>query len=564
MAVQQGSDRAGYRRSEARAGRGLELDRRRFLGVVGAVGIGAAASSVLAACGSSSPGSATTVSKGALPTFKNAVPVTPSMPATANGNPAAYLAYPANPKRVFSEPPAKGGSFSAFLEVTGTPPAVGQNPYWQQINQRLGAKLTVSSWGTDYADRLQTMVAGNDLTDMVQILTSSTPNLGPLLKAKFQDLSEFLAGDAIEKYPYLAALPTQAWKNTVYNGAIYGIPWPLGAIGADNKIRTDLVEQLGLNASPKDGKEFTELFKGLTDPKAQRWAAYAPADLLAYTLEMVGAPNQWKVEGGKWTSMYATEEYKQALSLAKDLWSAGYGYPGSVAASTDTNIIEAFFGGKTMIETGGYTNWSALMSGGVALNPKFRIGGLILPKWEGGGQAAHWQGSGMYTMNAFKRASKSRIEELLAIANYSAVPFGTEEYLFQRYGIAGRDYTLHGTDPVETETGVTEAQDLTLTYMVSGVVPAYVPGFPEVTKAEYQYHKQLQTVIAPLPTVGLVSNTATTTGVAITTSITSLAQSIIVGQQPMSAWAEGVQTWKSQGGDQIAAEYAKAQEDASK
>lgn len=531
------------------------LDRRQFLGAVGAVGLGAAGASLLAACGSGGSSGAQKAGSGTLPAFKELNVVNPDMPGLSNGTPPAYLQYPANPKKVDSGVPASGGTISAFVQITGTPPAVGQNPYWQEMNRRLGTNLQMVTWGTDYADKLSTMVAGDSLTDLVQLSTSTTPNLLPLLQSKFQDLSQWLSGDAILKYPHLAALPTQAWKNVVFNGSIYGIPWPLGVIGADVKIRQDIIDELGLSTKMRDGKDFMALCKDLTSEKDQRWPLALISNAQVIVSQMMGVPNGWKVQGGKFISQYETQEFKQTLSMMTDIWKAGYIYPGSLGTVTDTNIFQWFNAGKTMIEVGGYTNWASLMNGGTQATPKFQLGGFLLPKWGGGGQAPHYQGSGMYTFTAFKKAPKARIQELLRVCNYLATPFGSEEYMFNKYGLPGRDYTLKGTDPAETQTGVTEASNLLVTYIATAPVPVYLPGFPDTAKTEYAYFKQLQSATAPLPTVGLVSNTATTKGASINTAITSLITDIVVGRQPLSAWSDGVQTWKSGGGDQIAKEY---------
>ena len=52
------------------------------------------------------------------------------------------------------------------------------------------------------------------------------PNLPGFFKAKCADLTPYLGGDAAKDYPYLAAIPTYAWKNSVsaIDGALYLIP----------------------------------------------------------------------------------------------------------------------------------------------------------------------------------------------------------------------------------------------------------------------------------------------------------------------------------------------------
>ena len=92
----------------------------------------------------------------------------------------------------------------------------------------------------DYLQKFPTVIAGNELPDMLQTPNGSPPpipNLPQLLDKRFTNLTEYLSGDAVKEYPILANLPTRTWKSAVFNGGIYGIPIPRGAIGSYHFIR---------------------------------------------------------------------------------------------------------------------------------------------------------------------------------------------------------------------------------------------------------------------------------------------------------------------------------------
>jgi len=55
-----------------------------------------------------------------------------------------------------------------------------------------------------------------------------------------------------------------------------------------------------------------------------------------------------------------------------------------------------------------------------------------------------------------RRTSDTRIKELLKIANWLAAPFGTEEYLFRKFGIPGVHYNMVNNSPVQTQAGITQ------------------------------------------------------------------------------------------------------------
>ena len=94
------------------------------------------------------------------------------------------------------------------------------NPAWQEVNKQVGATLQMQLTPfADYTARLQTVLAGGDLPDVVYI-PAIQPEQAQLLQAKFADLTPYLSGDAVKEYPNLASLPTTSWKHTVFNNAI--------------------------------------------------------------------------------------------------------------------------------------------------------------------------------------------------------------------------------------------------------------------------------------------------------------------------------------------------------
>ena len=88
------------------------------------------------------------------------------------------------------------------------------------------------------ATKFSTLITGDDLPDLIVpalFLPNGVPagigNLPQWMAAKCTDLTPYLGGDAVKEYPNLADIPTRCWQ-CVYNGGIYGVPVPRGAIGA--------------------------------------------------------------------------------------------------------------------------------------------------------------------------------------------------------------------------------------------------------------------------------------------------------------------------------------------
>ncbi|MGI5288998.1 extracellular solute-binding protein [Nonomuraea polychroma] len=524
---------------------------------------GALLAPLLASCSSQSSGTPapTSNAKAKLPSYIPYSGVKPDLAPTAQGVDAGYLAYPANPVSVITQPPGRGGTVTAMTLTYGAvPPAVGQNTYWQELNKHLGVTLNLNVVpNADYANKLTTVVAGGDLPDLMTFYAALKPPQFPaLLRAKFQDLTEFLGGDAVKDYAFLANIPTPSWRNVAFSGGIYGVPVPRGTAGTVMFVRDDLIREKGLERQPKSFEEFRALCKALTDPSRNRWAIGNPETLLAFLEQMSGAPNMWKEEGGKFTHHYETEEAKQALSDMLTLVKDGVFHPDAVGADT-VQVKQWLQAGAIAVNRDGFAAWSTNAPPDTKDPENFS--GAILPPGRDGGQGVHWAGWGAFGMVAFRKADKERIAELLRICNWLAAPFGTAEHKFRKYGLPGVHHEQNGADLVLTEKGTTELT-VPINYLADAPTVLYEPGKPALTKAQHAFEQQLMPLAVADPSVGLFSETQTSKGAQLDKRYTDTLRDIVAGRKPFSAWDETVREWRSGGGDQIKAEYQKAKQGA--
>jgi putative aldouronate transport system substrate-binding protein len=558
----------------------ITLARRTFLRGAASTALVTAGGGLVAACGSdddqpdaggtqsSSPsergsvsGSASTSAgpKSILPTYQENSAITPDLAGTQLV-PPGFLTYPAKPVSVADGAPGKGDSVSALLMATeGLPPLESKNPFWQALNKRLGTELKISYVDSaGYLNKVQTMLAGGDIPDFVQFSTG-VPNLNGALTSQFEDLSEFLGGDGAKDYPGLASIPTASWKNVTVGGAgLFGVPYPNPSLSSFLMARADLLAEKGLGANGlRDGQDFLQLCQELTDVKRNRFAI-GRYDTAQQTVEqMVGVPNIWRIDGGKFVSAYETDECKDALSIVHDMWKSGVMHPDGFSGTA--NFKQWFGSGIAALVRDGWSAWPSYLQTYKSGSPGIKIEGVVLPKWAGGSQAGVWLGTGMYTFTALKKNSdKGRIRELLTLLDWFASPFGSEEYLFRRYGTAPRDYTLSGTDPVPTDTGVTEVAHMVLSYLATIPPVIYNPGQPDVTKDISTVEQKLAQETVPYPIAGLFAPTQQTKGATINKNIKNLQTEVMQGRKSLSDWDAGVKAWQSGGGDQIREEYEKS------
>ncbi|MDX6258544.1 MAG: putative aldouronate transport system substrate-binding protein, partial [Kribbellaceae bacterium] len=487
----------------------MQLSRRTFLGGgLAAAAVAVTGTPLISGCAADKKNQAAANLAVKLPTYTRFTGVKPDLPGTdlvLDG----FLKYPANPLKAITEKPGDGQAITFMTNIPGAiPPAADKNAFWQALNERLGSELQISMASNDeYTNKFATRVAGGDLPDVINI-PAGTVQIPGLLKAKCQDLTEHLSGDAVKKYPFLANIPTEYWKGCVYNGGIYAVPVPRGMSRTTLPLyRADLLAAKGIkDPAPKNFEEFLQLCQEMTAAKQNRWAwTRVP---LGYIRQMLGLPNGWKEEGGKFTSMVEHEANADALEASRKMFAAGVVNPDTFSAAASARK-QWFNGGSAVFDLDSFVAWNQYYGENTA-GDSFAVGMLDVPGF-GGGDGTPWMGAALNNITAFNKNSKHSTETLLKVANWMAAPFGTEEYLFRKYGIAGRHYTLQGSDPVPTKVGVVET-GIGLQYICDSALALYWAGKPEVPQTQYKIQQKIAPKLVFDASYGLYSDTLSKDG----------------------------------------------------
>lgn len=518
----------------------------------------AAAGTALAGCTTRPPGSAGPVTSGSgnLPKYIPFKGVAPDLPSP---NPNALDGYLTFPKERISVLPEKLGitkPVTALAPLSSwTPPPMERNPFWQNLNEQIGMTLEIALVpGPDWANRFQVSVAGDSLPELVRV--PAVPQLDKVLKAKFCDLTEYLAGDAIVEYPMLANIPNATWQGALYGGRIMGVPMHLLPLQNRMEARLDITEKLGLSLDFTDGDEFLEFCRAVTDPKAKRWAMVSPFPS-GYLRQMCGVPNVWQVTDGKFVNEVETEQYKLWLDVNARMWKEGLFHPQALNNPQTTDLWLA--GQFVLFEVGG----AGLTNGMKAFAqqaPDLKATPLVPPKFEGGGPAPAYVGSGNNGITAIRKdLPVKRVKDLLRLLNALAAPFGTAEWLAVQYGKEGVHYNWQeGVGPVSTERGPREK--IVANYIPGAPMVMYSPEFPDVTRAECDYEAKVGRTALPYPTAGLYSSEDSSSGARLALKMYNASLDVIAGRAPLSGWDSLVKDWRSGGGDTIRAEYEKGYE----
>lgn len=520
-------------------------------------GLGIAATSLLASCSTVTRSTdVKAINKAvALPDY---VPWTggpePVLPKTSALMPSAFRRIP---ERLVptAHKPGDGTTVHGSVPTNSpVPPTKGSNPYWQGLDERIGIDLDLTiTPNADFGNKFATQVAGDTLGDVFTVF-GSFPYLPQFLEAKAQNLTEHLSGSGVRDFPYLANLPTASWRGTVFSGGIYAVPVPRGPLTSQVLYRRqDLFEGLGVDPSFSSLDEFVQLCREVSDPHANRWAlASVPTSILAPMLDL---PNQWEQRGGKLTHMYELDAYQDLLDVSRRLIAEDLVHPDSITA----------YNGKVWLVQG-----SALM-----LSDTYSaIPGIVQQATPGSGfdlttapfvgpsgaKAKPWLGDPNNAITAIAAAPDDRVRTLLEVLDWCASPFGTEAWMYRKFGIEGRDYEMQDGSPTLTKTGNSETAlgEFPLQYFTECPLPLFYSGRPGMTDTVYESLASWLDDGLPNPTYGLYSPTNSTKGPAVGTYATNAINDILLGRAPVSSWKGVVRDWRRRGGDAMRAEYEEA------
>ena len=520
-----------------------------------------------------SAGPTVATSASGLPTYIPAQTAKPDLALVDPGLQAGYFSYPKQLVKAVTDVPGSGGDVTAVVNTTmALPPPLDENASWQAVNKALNANMKILLVpSTDYATKAAALIAGNDLPDLFYLGHNLTVRGIPqFLKSAYTDLTPFVAGDAIKDYPNLAALPTSAWAQVTYDGAIFGVPVVRGAYNNISYMNEVMFQAIGVGEQgPKDGDDYKRILQELNHPQSNQFAIAALPP--GYGLDYVGrgdipllarfnAPNNWAVDtSGKFTKDIETPQFKTALAYVRDLYAAGLFFPDP--GISQTTMRTNFLGSRiATITTGWNTNGSLLWDPGRMQNPVVRPR-VLRPFAMDASQKPIWhQSQGFNGLTAIKKGTPERTKELLRIMNFMASPFGSEEYQLLNFGVQGTDFDLDANgNPALTTRGKAE-QTMTVgwQYLAQPMPVLFDPNDADFVKNTYADEQAMSGDMIPDPTVGLYSETdISMTGTLSQRFFGSIGE-IVMGQRPLTDLDQLLQAWRSGGGDQMRNEFQQA------
>jgi putative aldouronate transport system substrate-binding protein len=517
---------------------------------------------LLTACSGSSSdsGEGTTSGKDAaklLPTYVASTTARPDLP-SKNGSAAGYTGKIDLADLAVSVPDklGTGAPFKIMAPLWGTPPKP-DCAYYTELDKAAGTKITWQNQdGNTYGQKLGAVLASSSIPDMVVVpgweLTGKIPNA---VIAKFMDLGPHLAGDKVNKYPNLAAIPSDAWRMSIFGGALRGIPISGAPVpGIVPYYRKDIFDKKGYTV-PKSAEEFLSWAKEASSAKAKVWACadmrWAAAAI--FGLQPAGTLGWNMSSDGKLTYRIEHPEYLEHLEWVRKLFAAGVVHPDDKANTGDPT--QRFTAGQILVFNGDMSAWYGKTAEQAKANPEFEIDGMDYFAADGGDPTLYaGQPAGTWSMIR-KGASKETVENALAAANFAAAPYGTKERMYVDYGVEGTHYTIKDGVPVKNDRGIQEVNNAWGMLATPAPYLAH-PDYPDITRKQVEWQQRQGAFVKKTSTYGM--NILEPRRYAnISTPFEQLEIDFVRGNRKLSDVQQAISTWKTSGGDKLRDWYKK-------
>lgn len=532
----------------------VAVDRRSFLGMLAAGAAVVGVPSLLSAC---SPGTPTGAASSAAPigdVIPNYIPITYAEPdyPSVNGSPPGYETIPAELVRSVPTPPGTGLALTAMTPLWGTIPPTKGNQYYAAVNELLGSDITFQiADGNTYGDKLAAVLASpKDVPDWVCVPSwNLPPRFGSEIVGNvFQDLTPYLAGDLVEEYPNLANIPTDAWKYCVFNGRLYGLPFPGETINDATFYRKDLLDAQGITVALANGQDLIDLAKELTG--GNQWGA---EDLWTTATQIHSVVPKWKLEGDTLVHRIETDEYRAALEWNAALFASGAVHPDAVAGQTGDAKLR-FQSGRSLIMADGMGGWNEALRDNLGSNPSYWQQPFD-PFEASGGEPVLFKSNPANIFSFVKKSDdEAKIKEVLALANVLAAPYGTVEFDTINNGVEGVHYT-RGADgvPVPTDLAATELQP-TYIFLVDPPTAEARVQYPGYVKAASEW-RATAAGYAQDPLFYAQQIVEPAQYASIGQPFEDLEKDISRGRKSMADLDAAIETWRASGGEELRAFY---------
>ncbi|MDX8045178.1 extracellular solute-binding protein [Gracilibacillus sp. S3-1-1] len=456
-----------------------------------------------------------------------------------------------------------GNSFTIMANLHT--PEVPNDKILDKVNEITGKEVDIQ-WVPDsnYEDRLNTAFATNSLPEAVFLKNQAS---FIQFREAIEDGQFWEVGQYLEQFENLSKLKDTVLDNTNVDGKLYTLYQgrPLSSQGLI--YRKDWADNLGLDA-PTTTDEFMEMARAFTedDPNENgeddTFGLTDRSDLIYGAFKTVaswfGTPNNWGEKDGELLPEFMFDEYKQTMDFFKEMYDNGYinqDFP--VTSKTDQQ--EFFKNGTAGMYVGSMGDVVSINNDAIQINEEvlFDVQNEIAGP---DGEFGVWSIPGYGSLVMFPKSSVESEEELLNILDFFDQLMTPEVANLTYWGIEGEHYEVVDDKALPSDDkSLTDSE--VKPYMSIGIGEPETNGRYEsqfdydVKEKAEELTKDNENHLIEDPSVSLYSETYVNDGARLQEIITDATYNYIIGQLDEAGFEDAIESWKSQGGEDIIEEY---------
>lgn len=248
--------------------------------------------------------------------------------ASGEGTPSATPESKADPKPAETPVPVGPIKITMMNLFTGETAPKDDSPDIKAVEEFTGVDLEVT-WVPEnvYAEKLSVTLASGEMPQAILAHPLDPTILNAVESGMFWELDPFL-----DEFPNLKTFNPVAFENSTYKGKTYSIIRPRPVSRGGVIIRKDWLERVGLQ-EPATLDELYGILVAFKDRDPDADGKHDTYGLMQYdgynrdVFVWAGAPNNWKVENGKFVKDAETPEYIEGMKFLKKLYDEGLTNP---------------------------------------------------------------------------------------------------------------------------------------------------------------------------------------------------------------------------------------------
>lgn len=433
-----------------------------------------------------------------------------------------------------------------------------------EIERLTGVQLDVK-WIPEgvYTDKMNTGLTTNSLPKVTFVKFTDYN----LVKNAIRSDAFWEIGPYLQEYNNLKKLDPAILDQAAVDGKIYGLYTERPSSRQGVIIRQDWLDRLQL-LKPQTLDDLYEVMRQFTynDPDGngrQDTIGVVDRNDLVYGVfktlsSYFGTPNNWKIENGHLIPEFMTDEYMNTMNFMRKLYDEGIMNRDFALTSKEIQR-DRFIRGEAGVLIGSMTDVQRLSIEARALNPDADF--TLVNRIEGPEGYKVWSIPNYNGLFLFSKKTIPTEQELKQILQFFDRTMDKDVANLMMYGVEGRHYRIDNSKVIlPEETSQLRVNEVSPLYslMIADIGNANIMKVAKKEQLTYladQLSEDNESFVVNDPTVSLSSPTFDEKNAELSALIADATYNYILGNIDVEGFAQEIDRWRRNGGDQIMEEY---------